>query len=355
MVRSHSPGPFPGGNRYNAYGSFLKQKFGCRVYKVIVDAGFSCPNRDGSIGFGGCTYCTNDSFRPASVARQKPVTVQVAGGIEYLQKRYRAKKFIVYFQPFTNTHGPLERLIPLCEEALSCPGVVGLSMGTRPDCVEDEKIAWFEELARSYFITLEYGLESIYDSTLVRINRGHDFQCWLDAMRRTRDRGIWLGAHLILGFPWETREEMLRAADVVSDKGLNFLKLHHLHVVGVGAEHARRAHAQLLRILLGIVDQFGEGLPGRVLLHAHGKGEHRLSPEGLEVFESVVGDYLGLPELVVEIRKAYFEEVLDKACSAVDVTLQNVDELKMRIGNKVWEAKMDARRQIEEIAKDILS
>ena len=283
MVRSHSPGPFPGGNRYNAYGFFLKQKFGCRVYKVIVDAGFSCPNRDGSIGFGGCTYCTNDSFRPASVARQKPVTVQVAGGIEYLQKRYRAKKFIVYFQPFTNTHGPLERLIPLCEEALSCPGVVGLSMGTRPDCVEDEKIAWFEELARSHFITLEYGLESIYDSTLVRVNRGHDFHCWLDAMRRTRDRGIWLGAHLILGFPWETREEQLKMADELFAKGLNFLKIHHLHVVQ-GTALARQygenpfhllEYEEYLQLLVEFLERldpaiclerlFGLAPPGRVV------------------------------------------------------------------------------------------
>jgi uncharacterized protein len=248
MVTSHYPGPFLGGSRYNAYGPFLRQKFGCRVYKVIVDAGFSCPNRDGSVGFGGCTYCTNDSFRPASVGRQKPVAVQVAEGIEYLQKRYRAKKFIAYFQPFTNTHAPLAQLIPLFHEALSCPGVIGLSIGTRPDCVEDEKLAWLEGLARSCFITLEYGLESIYDDTLVRVNRGHDYRCWLDAMRRSQDRGIWLGAHLILGFPWEAREAILKMADELFAQGLNFLKIHHLHVVQ-GTTLARQYEANPFRLL----------------------------------------------------------------------------------------------------------
>jgi uncharacterized protein len=231
MAPSYPGGPFRGGRRYNAYGPFLKQKFGCRVYKVIVDAGFSCPNRDGTVAFGGCTYCSNDAFRPASVARQKPIATQVGEGIEYLQKRYQAEKFVVYFQPFTNTHAPLELLIPLYNEALSHPGVIGLSIGTRPDCVDEAKIAWFEELARNYFITLEYGLESIYDSTLAQINRGHDYRCWLDAMQRTRNRGIWLGTHLVLGFPWESREEMLMMADALFARGLDFLKIHQLHVV----------------------------------------------------------------------------------------------------------------------------
>jgi radical SAM protein (TIGR01212 family) len=217
--------------RYNSYGRFLKDKFGCRVYKVSIDGGFSCPNRDGTVALGGCTYCNNDSFRPKSAESLKPVSEQVQNGIEYLKKRYRAEKFIAYFQPFTNTHAPLETLVPLYEAALDHPDVVGLSLGTRPDCVDENKIAWLEKLARSNFVTLEYGLQSIYDTTLERINRGHNLQCWLDAVNRTRNRGIWLCAHIILGFPWETREEMLHAADVLSDKGLDFIKLHHFHVV----------------------------------------------------------------------------------------------------------------------------
>jgi uncharacterized protein len=217
--------------RYNAYGRFLKEKFGCRVYKVSVDGGFSCPNRDGTISLGGCIYCNNDSFRPITASRMKPISDQMSEGIEFFRRRNKARKFIIYFQPFPNTHAPLEKLIPLYETALSHPDVVGISIGTRPDCIDEDKISWLEKAASTHFVTLEYGLQSIYDTTLARIRRGHNFQCWLDAMQRTRGRGIWLCAHLILGFPWESREEILHSADVISDKGLNFLKLHHLHVV----------------------------------------------------------------------------------------------------------------------------
>jgi uncharacterized protein len=228
---------------YNSYGSFLKSKFGCKVYKVSVDGGFSCPNRDGTVGTGGCTYCSNDSFRPATATRLKSVQVQAAEGIDYLRSRYRARKFIIYLQPFTNTHAALEDLIPLYEAALNYPDVVGLSVGTRPDCVDEQKLAWFENLAKTHFVTLEYGLQSIHDSTLVRINRGHNYQCWVDAMNRTRNRGIWLCAHLILGFPWESHEGMLRSAEVLSDQGVDFLKLHHFHVVRntrLGDEYQRK-------------------------------------------------------------------------------------------------------------------
>jgi radical SAM protein (TIGR01212 family) len=236
-------GPFAGGSRYNSYGSFLRERFGCRVYKVIVDAGFTCPNRDGSVATGGCTYCNNDTFRPAAVQRLKPVPEQVREGIEYLRARYKARKFIVYFQPFSNTYAPLERLTPIYETALDHPDVLGLSVGTRPDCVDHEKLAWFEGLAKTRSVTLEYGLESMHDETLVRINRGHDFRCWLDAVRQTRGRGITICAHVILGFPWETREQMLSTAGAVSLAGIDFLKLHHLHVVrhtALGREYLRK-------------------------------------------------------------------------------------------------------------------
>jgi radical SAM protein (TIGR01212 family) len=217
--------------RYRAYSHFLKEKFGCRVHKVSVDAGFTCPNRDGTLSLAGCIYCNNDSFRPETAARRKSVSEQVSEGIEFLKHRYRARKFIVYFQSFTNTHAPLARLVPLYESALEHPDVVGLSIGTRPDCVDEGKIAWFEKLAETHFVTLEYGLESVYDSTLQRINRGHDFRCWVDAMNLTRNRGIYLCTHIILGFPWETRDQMLQTAEVLSGRGLDFLKLHHLHIV----------------------------------------------------------------------------------------------------------------------------
>jgi uncharacterized protein len=224
-------GPFPGGKRYNSYGAFLRETFGCRVYKVVVDAGFTCPNRDGTLARGGCTYCSNDSFRPNAVSRFTPIRIQVEQGIEYLRTRYRARKFIVYFQPFSNTHAPLASLAPLYEEALSHPDVAGLSVGTRPDCVDGEKLAWLQRAAETHFVTIEYGLESIHDETLARINRGHDFRCWLRAMQQTRNRGIRICVHLILGFPWETRDQMLAMAEAVSAEGVDFLKIHHLHVL----------------------------------------------------------------------------------------------------------------------------
>jgi uncharacterized protein len=218
-------------HRYRAYSRFLRERFGCRVHKVSVDAGFTCPNRDGTLGRGGCTYCNNDSFRPETASHRKSVTEQVAEGVEYLRRRYRARKFIVYFQPFTNTYAPLENLIPLYESAIENPDVVGLSIGTRPDCIDEEKIAWFEKLARTHFVTLEYGLESVDDATLVQIRRGHNFRCWADAMELTRNRGIFLCTHIILGFPWETRDQIIRSAQILSGKGVDFLKIHHLHVV----------------------------------------------------------------------------------------------------------------------------
>jgi uncharacterized protein len=224
-------GPLPGHSRYNANGRHLKARYGCRVYKVIVDAGFTCPNRDGTVAIGGCTFCSNESFRPEAASRQLPVIEQVERGIAYLRRRYRAGKFIAYFQPFTNTYAPLERLVPLYESALAHPDVVGLAVGTRPDCVDEQKLSWFETLAKTREVTLEYGLESIYDSTLRRINRGHDFRCWSEAVDRTRGRGILIGAHLILGFPWESRDQMLAGADAISASRIDVLKLHHLHVV----------------------------------------------------------------------------------------------------------------------------
>src|SRR5213594_2558302 len=255
-------------SRYNSYGAYLKERFGCRVYKVIVDAGFTCPNRDGTVAIGGCTYCNNESFRPGAVSRFKPIPEQVESGIAYLRRRYRAEKFIVYFQPFTNTYAPLETLVPLYESALQHPDVVGLSVGTRPDCVDEAKLAWFEQLAQRYFVTLEYGLESIYDQTLVRINRGHDFQCWVNAIRLTRNRGIAIGTHLILGFPWESRDEMLAMAGAVSEVGLDFLKLHHLHVVrhtALGREYERRPFALLgYQEYLDLVVDFLERLDPRL-------------------------------------------------------------------------------------------
>ena len=216
---------------YNSYGRYLRDRFGCRVYKIGIDAGFSCPNRDGSLSTLGCTYCNNDSFRPKTSDCRKSVTEQLSDGMEYLRRRYGAKKFIAYLQTATNTYASMDVLAPLYETAVAHPDVVGLAIGTRPDCVDEEKLAWLAQLAKSCFVTVEYGLQSASDETLRRINRGHDVQCWRNAVTRTRNRGIHIGTHLILGFPWESREEMLRGAEVVSAAGIDFLKPHHLHVV----------------------------------------------------------------------------------------------------------------------------
>ncbi|MEJ2110545.1 MAG: TIGR01212 family radical SAM protein [Acidobacteriota bacterium] len=225
---AQSPGPTV---LYNRYGRFLKDRFGEKVYKVSVDGGLNCPNLDGTLSTEGCTYCNNKSFRPQTADKTKSAYEQALDGMEYLKQRYGARKFIVYFQPSTNTHAPLDVLAPLYESAIDHRDVVGLSVGTRPDCIDEEKISWFETLARTRFVTLEYGLQSVYDSTLKQINRGHDYKCWTHAIEQTRNRGIYIGTHLILGFPWENRKEILDTADVLSDKGIHFLKLHHLHVV----------------------------------------------------------------------------------------------------------------------------
>ena len=214
-----------------SYGRFLRDKFGCRVYKVSLDAGFSCPNRDGSLSTAGCAYCNGDSFRPKTSDRKKPIEQQLAEGMDYLRRRYGAGKFIAYFQPATNTYAPLAVLAPLYERALEHPDVVGLAVGTRPDCIDEEKLAWLQKLAAKYFITVEYGLQSASDETLRRINRGHDVTSWRNAVGMTRGRGIYIGTHLILGFPWESREEMLSGAHIVSEAGIDFLKLHNLHIV----------------------------------------------------------------------------------------------------------------------------
>jgi uncharacterized protein len=217
--------------RYNAFGQLMKDLFGQAVYKVNVDAGFTCPNRDGTVSVGGCIYCNNDSFRPSACTSTASVRDQIEKGIPYLRRRYGAEKFIVYFQPFTNTYAPVGTLERLYREALEQPGVVGLAIGTRPDCVDEEKIALLEELATDRFILVEYGLQSIHDRTLAFINRGHDYDCFKRTLAMSAGRGIKIGAHLILGFPTETRDDMLAMADELSGLPLGFLKLHQLQVI----------------------------------------------------------------------------------------------------------------------------
>jgi hypothetical protein len=217
--------------RYNAFGPYMRDLYHRPVYKVNVDAGFTCPNRDGSVATGGCIYCNNDSFRPSACTSASSLREQINNGIPYLRSRYGAESFIVYFQPYTNTYAPVDVLERLYREALDSPGVVGLAIGTRPDCVDEEKVALLESLAKDRFILVEYGLQSIHDRTLDFINRGHDYACFLDAIALTAGRGIKVGAHIILGFPTETRDDMLAMADELSRLPIEFLKIHQLQVV----------------------------------------------------------------------------------------------------------------------------
>lgn len=217
--------------RFNSFGAYLKKRFGSIVHKVNIDAGFTCPNRDGTVGVGGCIYCNNDSFRPGSCKPTLSVREQVRNGIAYLRKRYKAGRFIAYFQPYTNTYAPVDELERLYREAIEEPSVIGLAIGTRPDCIDRDKIALLEHLAKDYFILIEYGLQSIYDKTLRYINRGHDYGAFLKALDMTAGKGIEIGAHIIVGFPTETRDEMLAMAEEISFMPLRFLKIHQLQVI----------------------------------------------------------------------------------------------------------------------------
>ncbi len=216
---------------YNAYGRYLQEKFGARVHKVSVHAGFTCPNRDGTVARGGCTYCNIVSFTPESARPRYSVSDQIASGMAFVKKRFEAKKFIVYFQPYSNTYAPVEHLEVLFRDALRHPEVVGLSLGTRPDCVDDEKFALLADLARETDLTIEFGIESVYDETLRLINRGHDFACTRRAIQRAKDFGLQVTGHAILGFPNETRAHMLASAEVINTLGIDILKIHNLHVV----------------------------------------------------------------------------------------------------------------------------
>ena len=217
--------------RYLNYNQILKTEFSERVQKISINAGFTCPNRDGSKGTGGCTYCNNQTFSPEYCKSNRSVSEQVEEGIAFFHHKYKAQLYLAYFQSYTNTYDSLDNLKAIYEEALSYPNVIGLVVGTRPDCVSEELLDYFAGLAKKYYVMIEYGIESTSDETLLFINRGHDYACAEKAILDTASRGIRVGAHIILGLPGEERETILSHADILSQLPITALKIHQLQLV----------------------------------------------------------------------------------------------------------------------------
>lgn len=217
---------------FNSYSNYIKERFGERIQKISLNGGFSCPNRDGRVGVGGCAFCNNDAFITAYCTAEHGIDSQIADGKMFVTRRYRkARRFFAYFQAYTNTYTSIERLRELFAQVLAYPEIIGVVVGTRPDCIDDEKLEFFAEMAQSHYVVLEYGVESIYNETLLRINRGHSYEQSAAAIEQTHKYGIHVGAHIILGLPNETHEEMLAMATEISRLPLHSLKLHQLQIV----------------------------------------------------------------------------------------------------------------------------
>lgn len=256
---------------YNDLNSYLRGLFGCRVQKITIDSGLTCPNRDGTLSSGGCIYCNPRGSGTGAFARGLSVTRQLAEGKERLARRYKAKKFIAYFQSFTNTYAPLAHLQSLYDEALRVKDIVGLSIGTRPDCIDEEILALLEEKAKTHLIWIEYGLQSANDETLARINRGHDTAAFQKAVEMTRNRGIRTCAHVILGLPGENRDMMMRTARFLAEIKIDGVKLHLLYVVRgteMAALHAKGGyHCLEQQEYVDLVCDFLERIPPEAIIH----------------------------------------------------------------------------------------
>lgn len=216
---------------YNEHGPWLKAQLGVKAQKISLNAGFTCPNRDGSISKGGCTYCNNQTFNPDYCVNTKSITQQLEEGKIFFARKYPDMKYLAYFQAYTNTYDSVDNLKLKYEEALNVPDVIGIVIGTRPDCMPDTLLDYLEELSHRTFLLIEYGIESVYDATLKRINRGHTHAQTADAIMRTAQRGIRIGAHIILGLPGESRQDMLDEAKTLSSLPISMLKLHQLQLI----------------------------------------------------------------------------------------------------------------------------
>jgi uncharacterized protein len=258
--------------RFNSYTEYFKTIFGERVQKISLDAGFTCPNRDGSKGFGGCSYCNNNSFSPSYCKPEKTVAQQIEEGIEFHKFRYRrADKFLAYFQAYSNTYKDIESLKAIYETAKQ-QGIVGFVIGTRPDCIDDEKLDYFAQLAKDYYVIIEYGIESCNDRTLERVNRGHNFATTIDAITRTAERGINVGGHLLFGLPGETKDEMLQQANIISQLPLNTIKFHQLQIIkGTRFEQEYKANPDEFSLFemseyIDFIVQFTERLNPKIVI-----------------------------------------------------------------------------------------
>jgi uncharacterized protein len=255
---------------YRTYSHYLKEHFSGRVFKIGIDAGFTCPNIDGTVAYGGCTFCDNNSFSPNTRSAQRSVTDQVLSGMAFYRKRYRAQKFIVYFQAFTNTHGPVELLKRHYDEALALPDVVGLSIGTRPDCVPEEVLDLLSDYAARCHLWVEYGIQSIHDRTMELLNRGHSYAQFVDAVERTKRRGLPICAHVILGLPGETDTMMMQTAGEVAALDLDGVKIHHFYMAkntALEKDHRRQPIKTLfLEDYVSLVCDFIERMPPRIVI-----------------------------------------------------------------------------------------
>lgn len=248
---------------YNDYSTYIKNLFGCKVQKISVNAAFTCPNRDGKLGRGGCTYCNNRTFNPEYCDTGKSITQQLEEGKQFFSRKYPEMKYLAYFQAYTNTYGELEVLKRKYEEALAVDGMLGLVIGTRPDCMPDSLLDYLENLAKYIHVTVEYGIESIDDNILRHINRGHDFATARDAVERTAARGIPVGVHMILGLPGEDKEAVLKQPYVLSELPVTTIKLHQQQIIRgtvMGEEYLRHPE----RFCLFGVDDYIETVVGYI-------------------------------------------------------------------------------------------
>ena len=242
---------------YTDYSAWMSQYFPFKVQKISIDAGFSCPNRDGKISRGGCTFCDNRSFNPSYCDGAKTVKVQIEEGKAFFSRKYPNMKYLAYFQAFSNTYADVVKLKSLYEEALAVDDVVGIIIGTRPDCIDDEKIEYIKELSKTTFCMVEYGIESTNNTTLKNINRGHTFEQSRDAIIKTHDAGILCGAHVIIGLPGETKEMIIESAKTISNLPLDILKIHQLQILK-GTQMAKSSETTPTLSLDGYIEILAE-------------------------------------------------------------------------------------------------